>query len=72
MPYAASLLVITDTPAASARAAVPPPTALLWIKMLADRGLFVRGADPTDGRRVFIDLSDAAGSLRAYLAEIRS
>jgi hypothetical protein len=43
-------------------AAVPPTTALRWIKRLTDDGLFVRTADPRDGRRVFIDLSDAAAS----------
>lgn len=40
-------------------AAVPPTTALRWIKWLVDDGLFVRTADPLDGRRVFIDLSEA-------------
>ncbi|SMF61494.1 winged helix DNA-binding protein [Allosphingosinicella indica] len=41
-------------------AAVPPTTALRWIKTLTDHGLFVRQADPADGRRVFIELSDDA------------
>ena len=41
-------------------AAVPPTTALRWIKTLTDAGIFVRVADPTDGRRVFIELSDSA------------
>lgn len=50
-------------------AAVPPTTALRWIKALTDRGLFVRCADPQDGRRVYIELSDeAARALGAYLA----
>jgi DNA-binding MarR family transcriptional regulator len=49
-------------------AAVPATTALRWIKMLTDHGLFVRTADPQDGRRVFIELSDqAAAQLSAYL-----
>lgn len=49
-------------------AAVPPTTALRWIKALTDRGLFVRSADPLDGRRVYIALSDeAARSVAAYL-----
>lgn len=39
-------------------AAVPPTTALRWIRQLTDRGIFVRQADPADGRRVFIALSD--------------
>jgi len=41
-------------------AAVPPTTALRWIRQLTDRGMLERHADPTDGRRVFIALSDAA------------
>lgn len=48
-------------------ASVPPTTALRWIKRLTDLGLFVRIADPHDGRRVFIDLSDEATiSLETY------
>lgn len=48
-------------------AAVPPTTALRWIKTLTDEGMFVRVADPRDGRRVFIELSDsAAATLAAY------
>ncbi|MBB6123202.1 winged helix DNA-binding protein [Sphingobium subterraneum] len=39
-------------------AAVPPTTALRWIRQLTDRGLLVRQADPGDGRRVFITLSE--------------
>lgn len=50
-------------------AAVPPTTALRWIKSLCDQGLFVRAADPEDGRRVFIALSDeAAAAMEAYFA----
>lgn len=53
-------------------AAVPATTALRWIRMLTDAGLFVRHADPTDGRRVFVGLSDdAATGMRNYLAELR-
>jgi hypothetical protein len=49
-------------------AAVPPTTALRWIKTLTDRGILVRCADPADGRRVYIELSDdAARSLTAYI-----
>lgn len=43
-------------------AAVPPTTALRWIRTLTELGIFVRVADPTDGRRVFIELSDAAAT----------
>jgi hypothetical protein len=49
-------------------AAVPPTTALRWIKSLCDQGLFVRVADPEDGRRVFIELSgETAARMEAYL-----
>jgi Winged helix DNA-binding domain len=49
-------------------AAVPATTALRWIKTMSDHGLFVRAADPQDGRRVYIELSDeAAEGLEAYL-----
>lgn len=40
-------------------AAVPPTTALRWIRQLTDRGMLVRQADPRDGRRIFIALSDS-------------
>jgi DNA-binding MarR family transcriptional regulator len=39
-------------------AAVPPTTALRWIQQLTDRGLLERRADPLDGRRIFITLSE--------------
>jgi hypothetical protein len=49
-------------------AAVPPTTALRWIKGLCEQGLFVRVADPEDGRRVFIELStETAARMEAYL-----
>ena len=52
-------------------AAVPPTTALRWIKTLTDNGVFIRTADPHDGRRVFIELSDkAAAQLGAYLRAV--
>lgn len=53
-------------------AAVPPTTALRWIKTMTDAGLFVRDADPGDGRRVFIGLSDkAVDALASYFAAVR-
>ena len=39
-------------------AAVPATTALRWIKTMTDAGLFVREADPHDGRRIFIALAE--------------
>jgi hypothetical protein len=53
-------------------AAVPPTTALRWIRTLTDLGIFVRVADPTDGRRVFIELSEAAATkIMDYLGETK-
>lgn len=43
-----------------AGAAVPPTTALRWIRSLEQRGLIQRRADPHDGRRVFVSLSPDA------------
>lgn len=52
-------------------AAVPATTALRWIKSMTDAGLFVRRADPHDGRRVFVELSPGASTaLRAYFGEL--
>jgi len=53
-------------------AAVPATTALRWINTLTDQGVFIRVADPTDGRRVFIELSDkAAANIAKYFAAMR-
>lgn len=50
-------------------AAVPPTTALRWIKLLTDQGILIRVADPTDGRRVFIELAEqAVEGMMNYLA----
>ena len=52
-------------------AAVPATTALRWIKSMTDSGLFIRRADPHDGRRVFVELSSGASTaLRGYFAEV--
>lgn len=52
-------------------AAVPATTALRWIKSMTDSGLFLRRADPHDGRRVFVELSpDASAALRGYFGEL--
>jgi hypothetical protein len=49
-------------------AAVPATTALRWIKTMCDAGLFDRHADPLDGRRIFIGLSDGASqAMLTYL-----
>ena len=46
-------------------AAVPPTTALRWIRAMTEQGLFVRESDPQDARRVFIGLSDRAAAAMA-------
>jgi len=52
-------------------AAVPATTALRWIKTMTDNGLFLRRADPHDGRRVFIELAPvASAAIRRYFAEM--
>jgi DNA-binding MarR family transcriptional regulator len=52
-------------------AAVPATTALRWLKTMTRQGLFVRRADPHDGRRVFVELAPAASdALRRYFAEV--
>ncbi|WP_219895244.1 winged helix DNA-binding protein [Aquisediminimonas profunda] len=49
--------------------AVPSTTALRWIRTLIDTGLVQRRADPADGRRIHISLTDpAALAMSAYLA----
>jgi DNA-binding MarR family transcriptional regulator len=53
-------------------AAVPPTTALRWIRQLTERGVFARIDDPADGRRVFIELTDeAAEALTAWASTVR-
>lgn len=52
-------------------AAVPATTALRWLKIMVGKGLFVRRADPHDGRRVFVELApDASRALRNYFADV--
>jgi DNA-binding MarR family transcriptional regulator len=52
-------------------AAVPATTALRWIKALTTSGVFERRADPHDGRRIFVALSDsAAAAMHAYFGSI--
>ena len=52
-------------------AAVPATTALRWVKTLVGQGLFVRRADPHDGRRVFVELApDTSLAMRRYFGEV--
>lgn len=52
-------------------AAVPATTALRWLKTMVSKGLFIRRADPHDGRRVFVELSpEASSALRRYFADL--
>ena len=54
-------------------AAVPPTTALRWIKTMTDNGMFVRVSDPDDGRRIFIELSEnTAQAMMAYLGAAKA
>jgi DNA-binding MarR family transcriptional regulator len=51
-------------------AAVPATTALRWLKAMVAQGLFIRRADPHDGRRVFVELApETSRALRCYFAE---
>ena len=57
----------------SIAASVPSTTALRWIRTMTDLGLFDRRADPSDGRRVYIQLTDAAASaMVSYLVAAHS
>ena len=48
---------------------VPATTALRWINTLEKNGLLIRAADPLDGRRVFVRLSEIAlTSMTSYFA----
>ena len=52
-------------------AAVPATTALRWLKTMVQQGVFLRRADPHDGRRVFVELApQSSQALRHYFAEI--
>jgi DNA-binding MarR family transcriptional regulator/uncharacterized membrane protein len=52
-------------------AAVPATTALRWLKTMVAKGVFMRRADPHDGRRVFVELApEASQALRRYFAEV--
>jgi DNA-binding MarR family transcriptional regulator len=51
-------------------AAVPATTALRWLKTMTLQGMFLRRADPHDGRRVFVELApQASQALRRYFAD---
>jgi hypothetical protein len=51
-------------------ASVPATTALRWLKTMTSQGIFVRRADPRDGRRVFVELAPAASqAMRRYFAD---
>lgn len=52
-------------------AAVPATTALRWLKTMVSQGIFIRRADPHDGRRVFVELApETSHALRRYFAEV--
>lgn len=50
-------------------ASVPATTALRWIKSLTEEGWLVREADPHDGRRMYVRLTDqACDKMRDFLS----
>jgi hypothetical protein len=52
-------------------AAVPATTALRWLKTMVSQGIFIRRADPHDGRRVFVELApETSHALRNYFADV--
>ena len=52
---------------------VPATTALRWINKLEAEGLLIRCADPLDGRRVWIGLSDdGLSAMETYWASVSS
>ena len=52
-------------------ASVPATTALRWLRSMVDQQMFVRRADPHDGRRVFVELApDTSRALRSYFTEV--
>lgn len=52
-------------------AAVPATTALRWLKTMVSQGVFIRRADPHDGRRVFVELApETRDALHLYFAEV--
>jgi DNA-binding MarR family transcriptional regulator len=52
-------------------ASVPATTALRWLKTMVHQGLFLRRADPHDGRRVFVELAPhTSQALRRYFADV--
>jgi DNA-binding MarR family transcriptional regulator len=54
------------------QSAVPPTTAIRWIKIMADEGLLLRQPDPFDGRRVFLELSPSASEgMHAFFDHIQ-
>jgi DNA-binding MarR family transcriptional regulator len=54
-------------------ASVPATTALRWLKTMTQQGIFVRRADPHDGRRVFVELAPKASqAMRRYFADAGS
>ena len=51
---------------------VPPSTALRWIKSMTDEGMLIRRADPTDGRRFIVEMSEpTATAMTKCLEAIR-
>lgn len=55
----------------SQAAGVPPTTGLRWSKLMEQKGLITRKTDPTDARRVYVQITDEGDRLmREYLSSI--
>lgn len=52
-----------------AAAAVPPATALRWLKALTVKGIVLRATDPSNRRRVYLSLSDETRHAMIQLLE---
>jgi DNA-binding MarR family transcriptional regulator len=52
---------------------VPATTALRYITTMTDSGLLMRRADPSDGRRIFMELTPhASDALHHYFASLKA
>jgi DNA-binding MarR family transcriptional regulator len=54
-----------------AASGVPATTALRWVNLMTERGLFLRRDDRSDARRAFVELAPAVSiALRRYFTEV--
>lgn len=51
--------------------AVAASTAVRWINSMVDQGVLIRQPDPSDGRRIFIELApEVSAGLRRYFVDV--